>query len=88
MDDQGDLWNVYVLLQMEKANFKLIDLLLDRGNQLVPFSKDGRTSSIISLMKGLVLELMRTMVHSSPSHRWALYGVNRSPLIQDNRSVR
>ena len=35
VDGEGDLWDVNVLLEVEETNFKLIDLLLDRGHQLV-----------------------------------------------------
>ena len=35
MDGERDLWDVYVLLEVEETNFKFVDLLLDRGHQLV-----------------------------------------------------
>ena len=37
MDRQGDLWDVYVLLQVEETHLKLSQLFLHRRGHLVPF---------------------------------------------------
>ena len=35
VDGEGDLWDVNVLLEVEKTHFQLVDLLLYRGHQFV-----------------------------------------------------
>ena len=35
VDGEGDLWDVNVLLKVKETDFKFIDLLLNRGHQLV-----------------------------------------------------
>ena len=41
MDGKGNLWDIDVLLQVKETHLQFVHLLLNRGNQFVPFSASG-----------------------------------------------